>query len=106
MSTQEKLVVMNIVNQLADLWKVPVDVRQKTNDKADQFVKNTILSCLPKEIPDLNGKYESDINDGVGVDIDENDEQTTGDSLVKLAEYAEDIGYNKAINDVREIFKR
>lgn len=39
MSTEVKLsAAQNIVNQLADLWNVPVDVRQATNDRADKFV--------------------------------------------------------------------
>lgn len=31
-------VARNVVNQLGDLWEVPVDKRQATNDVADQFV--------------------------------------------------------------------
>lgn len=34
----ELSVAYNIVNQLGDLWNVPVDVRQATNDEADEFV--------------------------------------------------------------------
>ncbi len=43
-STQEKL-AMNIVNQLADLWGVSVEVRQNTNDQADKFVSALIDSA-------------------------------------------------------------
>jgi hypothetical protein len=35
-------VAQNIVNQLADLWEVPVDLRQATNDRCDQFVSRLI----------------------------------------------------------------
>lgn len=44
---------MNIVNQLADLWKVPVNVRQATNDQCDDFVMKLIKadrSHLVREI--------------------------------------------------------
>lgn len=41
-SSSVKSAAMNIVNQLAELWNVPVDVRQATNDQADQFVTGLV----------------------------------------------------------------
>ena len=43
MTTQEK--AMNIVNQLADLWRVDTITRQETNDQADKFVSALIDSA-------------------------------------------------------------
>lgn len=37
----------NIVSQLADLWQVPVDVRQATNDRCDEFTARLIRSTHP-----------------------------------------------------------
>jgi hypothetical protein len=39
----------NIVNQLGDLWAVPVAKRQATNDQADQFVASLITLVLPPD---------------------------------------------------------
>lgn len=39
----------NIVNQLADLWTVPVDVRQATNDHCDRFVATLITKHRAKQ---------------------------------------------------------
>jgi len=39
-------VAQNIVNQLGDLWKVPVPLRQATNDRADQFVAKLLADML------------------------------------------------------------
>lgn len=55
MSTHKNL-AMNIVNQLADLWGVPVEVRQNTNDQADKFVQ-ALINTATREgaIKELNG---------------------------------------------------
>lgn len=37
----------NIVNQLADLWEVPVDVRQATNDRCWTFVEQLVAAAVP-----------------------------------------------------------
>jgi hypothetical protein len=37
----------NIVNQLADLWEVPVDVRQATNDRCWEFASKLVASAAP-----------------------------------------------------------
>jgi hypothetical protein len=37
---------MNIVNQLGDLWGVPVNLRQFTNDPADVFVRSVIEKAV------------------------------------------------------------
>jgi hypothetical protein len=41
-SIEVPFVAQNIVNQLADLWEVPVETRQATNDRCDQFVTRLI----------------------------------------------------------------
>jgi len=42
---------LNIVNQLGDLWHphVPIDVRQATNDEADEFVRQ-LLNLTAAEV--------------------------------------------------------
>lgn len=45
-------VARNIVNQLGDLWKVPVDVRQVTNDHADRFIAGLVVR-VPTPIDQL-----------------------------------------------------
>lgn len=42
----DKFTALNIVNQLGDLWNVPVDVRQATNDEADAFVLKLIRKLI------------------------------------------------------------
>jgi hypothetical protein len=42
-----EVLAYNIVNQLADLWGVDTDLRQDTNDRADQFVDRLISRLLP-----------------------------------------------------------
>jgi len=41
---------MNIVNQLADLWRVDTITRQETNDQADKFVSALIDSAKREEL--------------------------------------------------------
>jgi hypothetical protein len=41
----------NIVNQLADLWEVPVDVRQATNDRCWEFAAVLVASAAPHPRP-------------------------------------------------------
>jgi hypothetical protein len=36
----------NIVNQLADLWRVPFELRQATNDRADRFVAGLLNKLM------------------------------------------------------------
>lgn len=36
-------VARNIVNQLGDMWNVPADVRQVTNDHADRFIAGLVV---------------------------------------------------------------
>lgn len=38
-----------IVNQLANLWEVPIDIRQATNDQCDEFVVK-LLNVLLNEV--------------------------------------------------------
>jgi hypothetical protein len=40
-------VAYNIVNQLADLWEVPVDIRQATNDRCWEFAAGLIEGATP-----------------------------------------------------------
>jgi hypothetical protein len=42
----------NIVNQLADLWHVPVDVRQATNDQTWAFAADLVRSAFPAPPPE------------------------------------------------------
>lgn len=45
MQRDEQLnLAMNIVNNLGDLWKVPVGTRQATNDEADILVRDMIAN--------------------------------------------------------------
>lgn len=41
---------MNIVNQLGDMWAVPVDDRQNTNDKADEFVARLVQAHTQRQV--------------------------------------------------------
>lgn len=41
----------NIVNQLADLWEVPVDVRQAANDRCWEFAAELVASAAPLPRP-------------------------------------------------------
>ncbi|MFD7161356.1 hypothetical protein ACFV9C_42690 [Kribbella sp. NPDC059898] len=45
--TRVEFVAQNIVNQLGDLWEIPVDVRQATNDRCDTFVAGLIRTTHP-----------------------------------------------------------
>lgn len=44
-----KMAAMQVVNELADMWNVPVDLRQNTNDKADHIVEVAIATIANQE---------------------------------------------------------
>jgi hypothetical protein len=52
----------NIVNQLADLWRVPVELRQATNDRADRFVGGLLNKHTP-----IDGRVHRSYTGGASV---------------------------------------
>lgn len=50
----------NIVNQLADLWEVPVDVRQATNDQCWDFAAKLVASAAPQVDREAVGRAIAD----------------------------------------------
>lgn len=59
---------MNIVNQLADLWEVNVDVRQATNDQADAFVTKLLELYCHKQVIELADYVDELIDKGYRTD--------------------------------------
>lgn len=79
-------VAHNIVNQLGDLWHVPVDVRQASNDLADEFVAKLVARTpVAEPAPVASEQLMSDaIRDSLAFE----DDMPRGHLLVQIANRA------------------
>ena len=57
-----------------------------------------VVFLIPKKI-DLS-TFEPDEDGGISVNVDENNDNITGENLIHLAKYAESKGFNQAIDEI------
>lgn len=77
----------------------PTGRKVVTNVK--ELMLKVIMAITPEKV-DVFAKHEPAEDGGMTVEAGEGvDPETTGNQMTALAEYAEDVGYNRAIDDMQ-----
>lgn len=92
----------DIVNQLGDLWHVPVDVRQASNDLADEFVARLINSLTIGSAAVASEQLVSDtIRDSLAFE----DNLPRGHLLVQIANRAAHLLFQREVITLQAAYR-